>query len=339
MNPPPIPKRSPHTGLWVTLVILGACLGLSLLINIGLFAGRSFQGLEFAEGGGADEFPQLKERWSYGRGNVRAARISLKGLIFRQEEGGLFGPRIDKVRDILNQIRAAANDERVRAIVFEVDSPGGAITPSDEIYMALKAFKESSPDRVVVAFTRDMAASGGYYTAVAADWIIAEPTCIIGSIGVIMQTFNWKKLTDDIGIKDVTIKSGKNKDLLNPFQETSPIQLAILQEMIDDMHSRFKRIVQEHRNIPTEKLDELADGRIFSADTALDHNLINQIGYWDDVVQRTKELLNEESVLFFSYYQETDLFSLLTQVRSPLDLDASTWYDLQTPKMLYLWSP
>ena len=337
MNPPPIPKRHRTTALWTAVVILAVLFAVSFLANLGMIAGRSFQGLEFTAGGGMDEFPQLTEHWSYGSGDVKAVRVPLSGLIFRQEQSGLFGPRIDKVQEIKHQIRAATNDDKVRAIVFEVDSPGGGITPSDEIYHALRTFKQSREDRVVLAFTRDLAASGGYYAAVAADWIIAEPTSIVGSIGVLMQSLNWKRLTDDIGLRDVTIASGENKDMLNPFQEISTNQVELLQNMIDTMHTRFQGIVQGARNLSPQMAAELSDGRIFTADQALDYKLIDQIGYWEDVVRRTCELCQEDSVRFVSYHREMNLFSLLAQARLPFDAD--TWSEIRTPKMMYLWRP
>ena len=240
-----------------------------------------------------DEFPTFTEKWSYGSGDVKAVRIAVEGPIFRESEESFFGIKYDKIEAILRQIRAAKNDEAVKAIILEVDSPGGDLTASDEIYKALQDFKQSADGRKIIVFVRNMAASGGYYVSAPADWIIAEPTSIIGSIGVIMQTLNWKGLSEKIGLTDVTIKSGTNKDLLNPFRDVSPEQLAQLQEMIDSMYRQFFTIVQTNRNIEAESLKAIADGRIFSADLALKNRLIDQIGYWEDAVTKTAELLGE----------------------------------------------
>ena len=349
MDIPPLPthdnrKARSHKGLLTAVILLAVLLGLSALINLGLMAAASFDtAAAFSQEGGADEMPQLQQRWSYGYGETKAVRIPLTGLIARRVDGGWFAPRIDKIRDITHQIRAATNDSDVRAIVLEVDSPGGTITASDELYKELMRFKESREDRVVVAFTRDLAASGGYYAALAADWIMAEPTSVVGSIGVIMQSLNWKKLADDIGISDVTIKSGENKDMLNPFREADEAQIQLLQEVIDLMHARFKGLVQANRKIDAATLDRMADGRIFTADQALDLNLIDQIGYWDDVVARTAELLGEDSVSFVQFTRPSDFFSLLTQVRAPTEAPAlvnpTAWLDRQTPRIMYLWKP
>lgn len=335
--PPPLRRRPSHRGYWIAIIALGAVLSVSLMFNIGMLSGAAARSASRA-GAGEDEFPRLLEQVSYGSGSIKAARIPLQGMIMRMpENSGLFGARIDRTREIVHQIRAARNDEAVAAIVLEVNSPGGAITPTDEIYHELIRFKESRHDRIVVAFTRDMAASGGYYAAASADWIVAEPTSIIGSIGVIMQSLNWKQLTDDIGVRDVTIKSGANKDLLNPFRETSEDQLALLQDVIDTMYDRFRSIVKHHRQLSDERLSTLADGRILSAEEALNEKLIDQIGYWEDVAARTRELVGVEELRFIRYAREVDLFTLLMQARAPWDADL--WAEWQTPKAMALWRP
>lgn len=336
MNPPPIPSPSRRLGPWIPwLVGLAVILVVGLTIAAGIAAGRGIRTAEYGHGG-ADQYPDLMERWSYGHGLVKAVRIPVRGIILRQTQAGLFSPGVDKVREILHQIRAATHDGQVRAILLEVDSPGGAITPTDEIYHELNRFRESREDRVVVAFTRDLAASGGYYAAMASDWIVAEPTSIVGSIGVIMQSFNWKQLTDDIGIRDVTIKSGANKDLLNPFRDPDPAEVALLQQMVDGMHDRFKGIVQDSRGLDAAAMDTIADGRVFSAPDALELSMIDQIGYWTDAAERVAELLEEEEVRFVEYYRHMDLMTLLTQMKSPIP--TPTWMS-QGPRLLYLWRP
>jgi len=337
MNPPPIPKRKRNIGLWITICILGVLLFFSIIMNLASSVGSAFQPGEFGRSGGIDEFPSLVERWSYGQGRTKAARIPLQGMIFRQEAVGLFGPRVDKIHDLISQIRMATHDSAIRAIILEVDSPGGAITPSDEIYRELRRFKESGENRIVIAFTRDMMASGGYYAAMSADWIIAEPTAVVGSIGVIMQSINFQRLTDDLGIRDVTIKSGSNKDLLNPFREVNVEQVALLQTVIDSMYTRFVGIVQASRSIPEDALAELADGRIFTADQAIEVDLIDQIGYWDDLVRQTAEMLEVEEVKFVRYHRETDFFTMLTQGR--VGLNPAAVLKWQLPQIMFLWKP
>lgn len=334
----PTPPRS-SVGFWIVILLLGFGLLVSLALNLGLavaVAGKSSHSL--VDGDYAvDEYPDLTEVWSYGEGDVKAVRIPVVGVIMREAEEGLFAVPQDKIELILAQVRAARNDDDVKAIIVEVDSPGGGITASDEIYRALMDFKESAEGRTVVVFMRDLAASGGYYVAMAGDWLIAQPTTVLGSIGVIMQSMNIKGLSEKIGVRDVTIKSGANKDLLNPFNEVDPAQRAMLQEMIDAMYRHFLGIVQQSRDIEEAKLKEMADGRIFVSQQALALKLVDQIGYWEDVLAKTAELLDVETVKVVRYEQHVDFMSWFLGVRQKLN--PMSWFDLQRPRMLYLWQP
>ena len=174
-TPPSNGKRKSRAALWVVIAVLGLGLCLSLLVNMVLFLVSSLSSTSFRMArGGQDEFPQLIEQWSYGQGRVKVVRIPIEGVIMRYADAGFFGAPVDRIQQTLNQIRAARADDDVRAIVLEIDSPGGAITPSDEIYNELMRFKNSRSDRVVTAYMRDLAASGAYYVAMGADWVMAE---------------------------------------------------------------------------------------------------------------------------------------------------------------------
>ncbi len=332
-------KRSPVVYIFLALLAFG--LACSLLLNAVLVAGSlAGRGDTRAarKGQGEDEFPRLREHWSFGSGEVKVVRIAVEGVIMRGDSGGLFGPPGDKIERILAQIRAATADRAVRGVIVEVDSPGGAVSPSDEIYQALRRFRESREDRRVLAVTRDMAASGGYYVAVAADWIVAEPTAVVGSIGVIMQALNWKELSDRVGVTATTIKSGANKDLLNPFSEVQPGQVDLLQVLIDDMYDRFRGIVAERRSLGDDALSTLADGRVFPAGAALEHKLVDQLGYWDDAVARMAELLDEPAVRVVRYSREVTFRDLFAQAQ-PVSSLAESLGLRASPEILYLWKP
>lgn len=334
------PRRRPSLAYWIFAIALILALGFSIFLNVGLGLALSLtaQGKHIEETA-VDEFPSFEEEWSFGTGDVKVVRMELTGFISRESEAGLFEPPHDKIEDLILAIRAATNDEDVKAIILEVDSPGGGITPSDEVYHALTRFKASAEDRRVVIFMRDLTASGGYYVAMAGDWLIAQPTTVVGSIGVIMQSLNWKGLSDRIGITDTTIKSGENKDLLNPFRETDPAQLAMLQTMIDQMHARFRGLVRDNRGLDDETLNTLADGRIFSADQALDLKLVDQIGYWPDVVAKTAELLGVEHVKVVRYYQFYSFWDYVMSARSPARILTRAWSPAASPRFQYLWQP
>lgn len=333
-------KKRPSGCYYVFLIFVLIALAVSVATNLGLMAGLAGKAAGLAQSGdfAEDEFPQFTEHWSYGQGEVVVARIPLIGIISRESSAGFLMPIIDPVQSVLNQIRAARNDEAVRAIFLEVDSPGGAVTPSDEIYNALLRFRESGEGRRVIVYTRDMAASGGYYAAVAGDWIIAEPTAVIGSIGVLIQAFNWYQLSERIGISDVTVKSGENKDLLNPFRPTDPLELGILQALVDSMYDRFVGAVKTGRHLDDADMERLADGRVFSSDEALKEQLIDEVGYFEDAVARTADLLGVSSIRMIRYEQRLDFYTWLASIRHPLaPLEAAT--QINHPRLMYLWRP
>lgn len=309
----------------------------SVLVNIGFMVSYLAQFNLQIGGQGEDEFPALEERWSYGEGEVKAVRIPVQGVLFRESSGGLFAARHDPIENILQQIRAAGQDPDVKALILKVDSPGGAITPVDEIYDALLRFKASDEQRVIVVFMKDIAASGGYYVAMAADWIVAEPTSIVGSVGVIMQALNWKELADKAGLKATTIKSGENKDILNPFEETKPEQVALLQNLIDTAYDRFRGLVVEARGLDEGRAQELLDGRIFTAQEALSEKLVDELGYWDDAMARTATLLGEPSVKVVRYQRTPHFMDVLAELRVPAGLRALR--EALTPNLQLLWRP
>jgi protease IV len=319
-------RRRKNRKLWITIILLSLAL-------TGTWISRCRQ---YEEDYPRDEAPKLDETWSFGSGDVKVARIPLDGIIMRNEEEGFFSARSDMVESILTQVRAAERDTEMRAIILEVNSPGGGVTPSDEIYNALRKFRASRPDRRVVVFIRDLGASGAYYAAMAGDFIIAEPTAVVGSIGVIMQTMNLQGLSEKIGITDVTIKSGTNKDMLNPFRPVDTNQLALLQVLIDDMQTRFSGIMAESRKLDRAAKPELFDGRIFSAGDALNKGLIDEVGYWNDALARTAQLLDTGALRVVRYEPQRTFFEQLVEGKSPVVLPS---LKLRSPQFLYLWKP
>jgi len=320
-------------GFWVAIGIMAFLLLGSFLTNVGLtaalFAGSPSSGGDYP----VDEAPTYEEIWSYGYGETKVVRINLSGIIMRGQRERLFGYEPDMVESILGQIRAATLDEHVKAILLEIDSPGGAVTPSDEIYAALERFKSEDEERLIMVFIRGMGASGAYYAAMAGDFIMAEPTAIVGSIGVIMQTFNMKGLGDKIGLSSVTIASGKNKDMLNPFKEVNPVHVAMLQELIDGMQERFASIVETSRGFDNR---DLLDGRVFSTAQALELNFIDGVGYWQDAIEKLEYLLDVEDLYLVRYSEQRGFFDMLMTSKLPTLPDFNA---LQSPRFMYIWKP
>ncbi len=347
LNPPPLPEALPaaraprRAGCWLAVILLAVLLLLSAFANLALLLGLFFAGGPIADGSpAADEFPEFQEIWSYGDGDVKAVRLALNGVIAREADGGFWDEGLDPTAELLLQIRAARQDGQVRAIILEVDSPGGVMTPTDEIYRELQEFRASADDRRVVVLVRDLAASGAYYIAMASDWIVAEPTAIVGSIGVIMQTLNWQELSDKIGIRDVTITAGDNKDLLNPFKPVQPEHLDVFQEILDEMHARFIAIVQQRLKLAPDALAQLTDGRVFSASLAAASGMVDQVGYWEDALAKVHELLGTAAVRVVRYEQPRGLARFLARLSLPLPaIKLPAALRDRHPRVLYLWTP
>jgi protease-4 len=155
-----------------------------------------------------------------------------------------------------------------------------------------------------------------------------------------MQTLNIQNLSEKIGVTDTTIKSGKNKDLLNPFHPVDPEHRALLQTSIDAMHARFVELVAAGRHLKKNKVSELADGRIFTADQALQHGLIDHIGYWEDAVSHTAKLLAVENIFVVSYADKKGFLGNLLGANNPRLPDITSLVSsATTPRRLYLWRP
>ena len=335
-SPPPRPCR--HWPFWTAIAALAAVLGLSLLVNLAAVAAISGSLAPVSGEMGEDEFPRFSEIHSYGSGTAKVVRIWVSGVLTRQLDGGWFGP-VDPVEDVLRQVRAARQDDSVAAILLEIDSPGGEVTCADEIHRELLLFKNSRDNRKIVALVHDMAASGGYYVALPADRILAQPTALVGSIGVIMQSLNFRGLSEKIGVTDTTIKSGRNKDLLNPFQPVDPEQVRLLQLSVDAMHRRFVDLIAQGRNLDKATVEPLADGRLFTADEAVANRLVDAIGYWDDAMAETASLLGADGVFVVSYQIEASFLDHLLGAKSPLPGLRSILAGLSIPRRLFLWQP
>jgi protease-4 len=190
----------------------------------------------------------------------------------------------DKTVKVLDELQ---REPKVKAVVLRIDSPGGVVGACQEIYEKVKKLKEFKP---VVVSMGSVAASGALYISVGASKVVANPGTITGSIGVIIQSYNVKELAQKLGVKVVTVKSGKFKDLLNPFREPDPQSLKVLQELIDDSYRQFVKAVAEGRGLKVEEVMKFADGRVFSGKRAKELGLVDELGGLDRAVELAKEL-------------------------------------------------
>lgn len=217
-------------------------------------------------------------------------RVEISGVITGSERGWSAAAGNDVAA--LRAIEHAIDDDDIQAILLVIDSPGGGVGPSDALYHALERFKLARPGRVVVVQAGDLLASGAYYIAMQADWVNATPTTVVGSIGVIMPGINAAGLAQKIGLSDSSVASGPSKDLGNPLKPVNPAHTAIQQAVVDALYDRFVGIVAGGRHLPESDVRALADGRILSARDALEHRLIDGIGYEDGLDAKLAELLN-----------------------------------------------
>lgn len=194
-------------------------------------------------------------------------------------------------QETVQQLRDLKKDKRVKAVVLRVESPGGVVGPSQEIYAEVKGLAKV---KKVVVSMGSVAASGGYYIAAPATVIYANPGTITGSIGVLMKFSNIEGLMGKVGMKAFTLKTGKFKDAGSPVREMSPEERNMLQGVIDSTHAQFVRAVAEGRKLPVEQVRRIADGRIFSGEQALSLKLIDRIGTLQDAVEEAGRLAGIE---------------------------------------------
>lgn len=239
-----------------------------------------------------------------------------------------------RIREQLDRARA---DESVRGILLRIDSPGGEATPSDVIYSELLRFKREQAIPIVAHFY-GMAASGGYYVAMAADEIVAEPTAVTGSIGVLFASLNFSGLMERWGVADQTITAGRYKDAGSMTRPQTPEERAILQSVIDDLYERFRAVVDAGRpRLSRERVDELADGRIYSAPQALENGLIDHIGTIEDAVGRLEARVGVNRSFVVSYHRTNEWRrNLYTRASLPPPSARATpgW---PSPGFHYLW--
>jgi protease-4 len=263
-----------------------------------------------------DEVP-YKKTWLSGKGgedSVHVLKIRLRGIISESLQRNIFDPTEDTgAPTALRKIRAATKDKTIRGLYFDIDSPGGGVTMSDELHDAICRFRQSNTNRFVFVHMGDLCCSGGYYAAAPATCIMARPTTLTGSIGVIMSSVNIAELARKIGLEGVTIASGDNKDLLNPLKPVDTNHIAILKRPISQLHERFVSIVAKGRNLPLETVRQLADGRIFSAEDALREKLIDDIGHEAEAMKQIKKLAGGD-VRIYGYREKPNFQSLFDSI-------------------------
>lgn len=278
----------------------------------------------------------------------KIAIIDLDGVLSNQAESTLLGGEGENpVSLAAEKLDIAANDPDVKAIVLRINSPGGTVTASDILYQEIRHFREATK-KPVVAMCMDVTASGGYYAACAADEIVAERTSIVGSIGVIMQTVSLEGTMQKVGITAKAIKSGPMKDAGSPLRDMTPAEEAYFQRIIDDLERRFVDVVHTGRpGIAEAKLATLADGRVYTADQAIEAGLIDRIGTLRDAlaVARNRAGVKRAHAILYArplgwkgtVYADSSVAGSRGLSLSLININGSGVFT-NTPRFLYLWS-
>ena len=274
----------------------------------------------------------LEEVIREGPAGIKIAVVSIEGVIYDEQ-----------AENVYRQLKAARKDEQVKAVIVKIDSPGGTISASDRIHQEILKFREQSK-KPVIAFMQGTAASGGYYASVACEKIIAEPTTITGSIGVISSYLVLQELLENkLGVQPVVVKSGEKKDWPSSFRAPTEAEIDYIQnKLIKPSLEIFINVVAKGRekSLSLSEVRNLADGSIFGAQEALENKLIDDIGYLDDAVNLTKSISGIGDAQVVRYRQPFSLGNLIgvESKQNLLKINRNTLDELGTIQTLYLWS-
>jgi protease-4 len=285
--------------------------------------------------------PPLVETVVHGESGDKILMLSLDGVLSGMPDTDLFGGGESPVARAREELEKAREDDAIRALLVRIDSPGGSVSASDNLYQEILRFKRER-NVPVVAQLMGVAASGGYYVSMAADRVLAQPTTVTGSIGVIFGGVNLAGLMEKIGVENQTLVSGPYKDAGSMLRPMSDAERGQLQSVLDDMFERFVDVVVQGRpRLAPERVRALADGRIYSASQALEQGLVDGIGSIEDAVAAARREAGLSEARVVSYHRPREYRSNLYSATLP-----SRRFDLQLsaalPKLpqasfLYLW--
>jgi len=291
-------KRKSKKGQFFDMVVKAVATGifiLSIFLNLIFIIIIVVMGTRVSQLKGKDRLTSKYKKvyideHSPGRNAGEFAVIRINGIITEYDtREGPFIYRENPVSGVINRLNIIKNDNAIKGVLLIIDSPGGVVTASDMLYRKIISFKEEN-HLPVITLMKQVATSGAYYVASGTDFIVALPTTITGSIGVIMYNFNVKGLMDKFGVKYVAIKTGEHKDIISPFKSIDESEIKWLKSIVDQMLDQFIDVVDQGRkNLNRGDVKKLADGRIYTAKDARDKGLIDEIGYFDDAIGILKE--------------------------------------------------
>lgn len=319
--------------------------GIGALLATGCVPG-SFVITPISGGRSLQEFELRRESfWAHDK----IALLDVDGVISNARSSSLLGQEGENPVSLFKEkLDRAAKDDDVRAVVLRINSPGGGVTASDLMHAELRRFREKT-GKPVVAVMMDVAASGGYYLACAADRILAQPTTVTGSIGVIMILPNFTGTMAKLGIGTNVIKSGPMKDAGSPLRLMQPEEREIFQRIIDQMYARFLEVVRAGRpGLSEARIRELADGRVYLGPEALELGLIDGLGSIEDAVNAAKSAadLADKPCVWVQYDRawgwRPNAYAQPTGAPAQVNLihvELPEWMRADGPQFLYLWMP
>ena len=285
----------------------------------------------------------LEESTVMGRRGPKIAQIDIEGMISESPRslGNPLRPPESMVSRIKEALDLAEKDKNVVALLLRIQSPGGTASASDTLYHEVVSWKKRT-GRPVVAHFEGLATSGAYYIAMASDEIVCHPSSVTGSIGVLFASLNFSGLMEKVGVQNQTITGGKFKDVGSPLRPMKPHEREQLQGVIDDLWTRFKSVVDDGRpKLDRERVDDLADGRIYSADQALGDGLVDRIGYLEDAIKLAEEKAGVESSRVIMYHRPNEyrnnIYSRSAVSRAGIEVSLIPGVDPLPPGFYYLW--
>lgn len=318
-------------GGFVSIVLLGSVIAGCITIDV--FPGRG----------------PLRELTVSGEGPDKILLIELSGLLnTKSPSRWLNEPSL--LERVKEELTLAEKDSQIKALIMRINSPGGTVTAADILYHEFREFREKRNIPIVAAIM-DLGTSGGYYVAMAANKVVAHPSSVTGSLGVIMVTLNAQGLLEKVGIEPTTIVSGPKKAMGSPFRALTEEERQIFQGLIDAFHARFIQVIDEGRaNLNADEIRQIADGRILTAQQAYEAGLLDRIGYLDDAIALAKEEAGLERATVVTYrrsrQESANIYSSFEEV--PIALPSPPRFDTVglmhllsggTPQFMYMWLP
>ena len=332
---------------WAALGIAAALLFFSLIVNVATSALFSREESElFSDLFAASDEAFVEEVIEEGSGLDKIAVLSVDGTIMADNSSSLLSSGGYDHESFLSQLDYAAEDDAVAGIVIYVNTPGGGVVESRQIYDKIRQIKQETEKPIYISMG-GMAASGGYYISAPADKIFALEETWTGSLGVIMSSVNFSKLLENIGVESVTIKSGEYKDIMSSSREMTEEEQRIMQTLNDNAYNRFVQVIAEGRGMTEERVREIADGRIYDGIQAKEIGLIDEFGYLADVTAAMKSDLGIENAQVVRYstvgdFNFSKFFSATLQKLSGESSELSelmqTFTQSNSPRLMYLYT-